>query len=259
MLRPDLNRIAQRVREVARKCTVRNGIDLSIRSGLALWFPLFGVIIFGLMIIAFNNYISSDNPLNQGLWYVNASGTAYGKRDRRAMLRSSQTAVPREKIREILAWIKTKRPEWNVEIENLYIFLANQAYIDNWLMNEYKIRKAKGWEVREEYGKPGHAEAILAPHDRNEETDDEEDWVYYMFLPWDFDISDEKNEDTLVHELWHYAQFRNNVEKKCQRYLEIGAHFYTATYLMEVKNRDLTHPQVVWNINLAEEYACDSP
>ena len=153
-----------------------------------------------------------------------------------------------KKIVQILAWIKTKNPEWNTVRENLILYLANQAFIDTWLKNEYDNRKKRGLPVPEYFNEAGRTAAFFT----------ELNSKYYIYLPWDFTLSELSSEDTLVHELVHYVQRINGVEAACQGDREFSAHFFVLLYLLEEKGLAADSEQVIWNMQEAADYICPS-
>jgi hypothetical protein len=157
-------------------------------------------------------------------------------------------AVPDKNVEQILAWIKTKNPEWENARVNLSFYLASQEFIDKWMDDEYESRKEKGWPVPEYFKEPGRTAAFFT----------EIDGRYYIYLPLNFDISELIDEDTLVHELVHYVQRINGVEAACQGDREFSAHFFVILYLLEVKGVAADSETVIWNMNEAADYICDS-
>lgn len=160
----------------------------------------------------------------------------------------SGDAVPDIKVEQILAWIKTKRPEWDTNREKLLIYLASQPFIDKWLKDEYDLRKKAKLPVPEYFNEPGRTAAFFTIVDG----------INYIYLPWDFTLSSIADEDTLVHELVHYVLRRNGFTDRCPGDAEFVAHFHVVLYLLEEKKMASDSEQVLWNMQQASEYICDS-
>jgi len=165
-----------------------------------------------------------------------------------AMFKPAGDAVPDMNVEQILAWIKTKNPEWGTDRINLSFYLANQVFIDKWLKDEYDSKKEQGLPVPEYFNEPGRTAAFFTDVDGS----------YSIYLPWDFDVTTIIDEDTLVHELVHYVQRINGVTDACLSDKEFSAHFFVMLYLLEEKGAGPDSEMIIWNMQKASEYVCDS-
>ena len=161
--------------------------------------------------------------------------------------------VPSIKVSQILAWIKSIKPEWDTERKDLTIFLASQSFIDDHLKEVYDRNIKNGTPVPDHFNIPGSVNAFFT-----QSAVEGTITKYYIYLPWNFRLENAKDEATLVHELWHYVQRINNIPEECEDEHEFQAYFYSAAYLMENRGMKSTSPAVKWNIKKSSEHVCDS-